>query len=295
MKLSGVHTALITPFNEDESVSYEGLKQNILYQINSGVEGILALGTTGESPTLTDEEKENIIKASVEIAKDKVHIMVGTGTNSTATTIKNTQTAQSLNADSALVVTPYYNKPSQEGIYRHFKSVIDNTDIPIMIYNIPGRCVKNIETETLQRIAQLPRVLGVKEASGIMEQISDVVMQISLNQPDFSLMSGDDALTLPVMSLGGNGVISVVSNLVPSQLIALIKAVEASNLKEAQSHYRYLEPIFKAAFIDSNPQPIKAAMQMCSMPSGPCRSPLCDLSPNNLEYIEDTLKQMKLI
>jgi len=291
--MKGVYTALITPFKNGE-VDYEGLRQNIKFQINNGVRGILPLGTTGETPTLTRDEQDQIIKVSVDEARGKVKVMIGTGTNSTKTTIENTQRAQQLGADIALVVTPYYNKPTQEGIFLHFKAVAESVPLPILVYNIAGRTGKNIETATLKRIAQIPNVIGVKEASGNINQMGDVISTIAAQQ-DFSVMSGDDGLTLPLMSLGGQGVVSVVSNLVPQDVVDMVNAGLQGDFKKAREiHYRLL-PLFKGAFIETNPMPIKKAMELQEMPSGGCRLPLCEMQPENIEKLKQILKNMRLL
>ena len=294
MDFKGVYTALITPFKGDE-VDFEGFKKNLEFQIESGVNGILPLGTTGETPTLTQEEKEKIIKLAVETAKGKVTIMVGTGSNSTKQTIENTKKAKELGAEIALIVTPYYNKPTQEGIYRHFKAVTESVDIPMVVYNIQGRTGKNIETPTLKRIVDLPNIIGVKEASGNINQMMGVINSICSKNDCFSVMSGDDGLTLPSMALGGKGVVSVVSNLVPKKVVDMVNAAtEGDFVKARKLHYELL-PIFKGAFIETNPMPIKEAMNLCGMSAGGCRLPLCEMLPENKKQLEEVLREMKLL
>ena len=293
MKIKGVITALITPFTQSGEVDYEGLRANIRFQIEQGVSGILPLGTTGETPTLTREEQDEIIKISVEEAKGKVLVMVGTGTNSTKTTIKYTQRAQELGADMALVVTPYYNKPTQEGIYQHFKAVTQSVSLPVMIYNIQGRTGKNIETSTMQRIAALPNVVSVKEASGDVNQMGDVLSSIA--NDSFTVMSGDDGLTLPLLSLGGMGVVSVVSNLVPGKVVEMVNSGLSGNFTKARELHLELLPLFKGAFIESNPQPIKYLMARAGMAAGPCRLPLMELSVGNKPLLDDLLRKMELL
>jgi len=294
MEIAGTYTALITPFKGGE-VDYDGLKKNIQFQLDNGISGILPLGTTGETPTLTSEEKDKVIQVAVEVAKGKVPIMVGTGNYSTKNTIENTLRAKELGADIALIVTPYYNKPTQEGIYLHFKAVNDAVDIPIMVYNIQGRTGKNIETSTLNKIASLKNVIGVKEASGNVGQMTDVLELVCGGHPDFNVMSGDDGLTLPLMALGGKGVVSVVSNLVPAQVVAMVDAAQKSDFEKARKLHFKLLPIFKGAFIETNPMPIKEAMNLCGMPAGGCRLPLCEMETQNREKLKQVLKEMKLI
>ncbi|MEK6957823.1 MAG: 4-hydroxy-tetrahydrodipicolinate synthase [archaeon] len=294
MDIRGVYTAMVTPFRGKE-VDYDGLRQNIAFQIENGISGILVLGTTGENPTLSRKEQDTIIKVAAEETKGKAILMVGTGTNSTEKTIENTGTAKELGADIALIVTPYYNKPTNEGLYRHFKAVSEAVDIPVVVYNIQGRTGKNIDTATMKRIAQLKNIAGVKEASGNIDQIGEVLGEIASKNPEFSVMSGDDSMTFPLMALGGKGIISVVSNLVPKKVVEMANAAERGDFNEARKLHFELLPIFKGAFIETNPIPIKEAMDMAGMPSGPCRLPLCEMEPQNREKLKKILEQMKII
>jgi len=290
MALKGTVTALITPFKE-EKLDLDGLRRNIDFQIESGVSGILPLGTTGESATLTREERESVLSTAVAVTKGRVPIWAGTGTNATAETIERTLRAQDLGADLALIVTPYYNKPTQEGIFRHFEAVSAAVSIPLVVYNIEGRTARNIETETLKRIAELPHVAGVKEASGNLLQISEVIREI----PKLAVFSGDDALTLPAMALGACGVVSVVSNLIPREMVAFTAALLEGRWKEAQELHHRLFPLFRAAFLEVNPVPIKEAMTLCKMAAGGPRLPLCELLPHNRERLKAVLQQMDLL
>ncbi|MEA1974927.1 MAG: 4-hydroxy-tetrahydrodipicolinate synthase [Bacillota bacterium] len=292
MEINGAYTALITPFNIYGDVDYKQLKENIAFQINNGIDGILALGTTAETPTLTCEEKEEILKICKETINGRVSFMIGTGTNSTATTIENTKNAERIGADIALIVTPYYNKPTQEGIYRHFESIVKSTNIPILVYNIKGRTGRNIETTTLERIAKLERVIGVKEASGDLSQIQEVISAIHLNNNNFNVMSGDDSLTLPLLSLGGNGVVSVISNLYPKEVSSMVRNYLNDNIAEALKIHNKLLPIMKGAFIETNPSPIKEAMKVRNMDSGIVRLPLVEMSNNNKELIKEIVEKL---
>lgn len=294
-KISGLYSVLITPFLDNDELDEEGFRQSIRFQIDSGVDGIVVLGTTGETPTLSDEEKERIIRIAVAETRRKVPLMVGTGSYSTKKTIEGTLQAQKLGADQALIVTPYYNKPTQEGIYQHFKAVADAVNIPIMVYNVSCRSVVNIQTDTLKRLAALPNIAGVKEASGSLSQIGDVIEQIARHRNDFSVMSGDDALTFGLMALGGDGVLSVVSNIMPKQVKLLVNALTRGDYDEARELHYKLMPIFRGAFIETNPMPIKAAMDMCGMPSGKCRLPLCDLLPENEQKLKALLNTYGLL
>ncbi len=294
LKIQGTYTALVTPFGQDQSLDLEGLKRNVKYQLSKGISGLLALGTTAETPTLEEEERRQIIELVVSNVNGRVPVMVGTGSNSTAHTVIDTNLAESLGADIALVVTPYYSKPSQEGIYQHFKSISENSGIPIMVYNIQGRTAVNIETSTLEKIAELQMIIGVKEASGNIGQMDDVIQRIALQRQNFSVMCGDDALTLPLLSLGGDGVISVVSNLLPGYVSDMVDSALKRDYDHARDLHRYLSPMFKAAFVETNPVPIKYAMQQLGMASGPVRQPLYELSESSRQTIDRVLEKMNL-
>lgn len=294
MDLKGTVTALITPF-KGEALDREGFERNIAFQLECGVDGILPLGTTGESPTLSAHEKEVVIQSAVKLAKGKVPVWVGTGSNSTVETIEKTRHAEELGADIALIVTPYYNKPMQEGIYRHFKAVAEATSLPIVLYNIEGRCGRNIETSTLKRLAEIPSIVGVKEASGNVLQMSEVIRETALIRDDFAVFSGDDALTFPLMALGGVGGISVVSNLVPKKLVAMTTALLEKRYDAAREMHHALFPLFRVLFIEVNPVPIKEAMALCGMAAGKTRLPLCEMLPENRKRLEEVLKAAGLL
>ncbi len=287
LKLSGTITAMITPFTREGRVDYDGLAKNTEFQIREGVSGLVPLGTTGESPTIHEDEREKIIRKVVEVANKRVPVIVGTGTNSTEKTIMHTRQAKDLGADAVLIVSPYYNKPTQEGLYQHFIAVADSVDIPIVVYNIAGRTGVNIETATLKRMAEHKNIIAVKEASGSISQMMDVISEI----PSFPVLSGDDNLTLPLMSLGGRGVISVVSNILPGNVSMMTKYALENNFIEARKIHYHLLPIFKAAFVETNPVPIKAAMSMAGMPAGGCRMPLVKLLPANEEKLKKVVEK----
>ena len=294
MKLEGTFTALVTPFKEGE-IDYEWLAQNIRFQLDHGVQGILAMGTTGETPTLSAEEYREVIRIAVREAGGKSRVMAGTGTNSTQETIENTVAARELGVDAALIVTPYYNKPTQKGIIAHFEAVLSAVDLPVVVYNIPGRTGTNIETDTLVRLSEMPGIAGVKEASGRMDQIGDVIDRIQNRRENFAVLSGDDALTLPILALGGRGLISVVSNLVPDRVVSLVDHALEGDFEAARKIHFELLPLFKAAFIESNPLPIKAAMALLGMPAGECRLPLGTIDPESREKIRSVLRDMGLL
>lgn len=293
-QLKGVITALITPF-ANQKIDEEGLAQNIQFQIKNGVSGILPLGTTGEAPTLTADEHERIIKISIREAKGKVPVWVGTGSYSTQQTIEKTNKAKELGADVALIVSPYYNKPTQEGIFRHFEAISQQVDIPIVVYNVAGRTASNVETATLKRIAQLPHIIGVKEASGSICQVGDVMYQIAQANSQFSILSGDDEFTFPMMALGATGVISVVSNLLPGPVVSMVNALLKGDYTLARQIHFELLPLFKGAFLETNPIPIKTAMNMCGLPAGSCRLPLYQMMPENQEKLRCILASMNLL
>jgi len=286
----GVFTALITPFDENDQLDEEGLKILIERQINGGVDGIVFLGTTGESPTLDHEEQNRIIDIGKELCKNRTAFLIGTGTYSTQMTIANTIYAEEHGADAALIVTPYYNKPTQEGLYRHFKAITEASSLPIIIYNAPGRTGQNMQTDTLKRLMEIPSIIGVKETSGNISQICDVIAATKQNRPDFRVLSGDDDITLPLMALGGDGIISVISNLVPSEMANFVQMILSGDYISAQKAHHRLLPLMRAAFYETNPIPIKAAMALCGLPSGNCRLPLCSMSKENLLKLEMVVK-----
>ncbi|MBI2176145.1 4-hydroxy-tetrahydrodipicolinate synthase [Candidatus Woesearchaeota archaeon] len=292
VRISGAITAMVTPFRQDGSLDITGLKENVEFQIQQGISGLVPLGTTGESPTVTEEERKAIITAVVETARKRIPVIVGTGTNSTATTVEHTRVAKELGADAVLIVSPYYNKPTQEGLYRHFKAVAEAVDIPIIVYNIKGRTAVNIETATMERFKGIKNIVGVKEASGDLNQMKDVIAKMP---KDFVVLSGDDNMTLELMKAGGVGVISVISNLLPRKVADLCAYAMQKNYAEAEKVNSYLAPLFKAAFIETNPIPIKEAMEMAGMPAGPLRLPLCELRPENRETLRKVLAGMGVV
>lgn len=294
MKLQGTITALVTPF-KGQKLDEEGLIANIRHQISNRVDGILVLGSTGEVSTLSPDEQERVIKIAVNEAKGKLPVWVGTGSYCTKTTIEKTQKAHSLGADVALVVTPYYNRPTQEGLYRHYEAISKAVQIPIMLYNIPGRCGTNIEMETLLKIAQLPNIIGVKESSGSIQQAGEFIHHIAMKHPHFHVFSGDDAFTLPMMSLGAVGIISVVSNLIPAPIVKLVNAALKGDFLSARELHHRLLPLYNVAFVETNPVPIKTAMNLCGMAAGECRLPLYELSSKSLALLKQRLHEMELM
>lgn len=295
--LRGAFTALVTPMHEDGSIDYEGYRELIRFQIKNGISGLVPLGTTGETPTLEEDEEDKLIEIAVSEAKActdrKVPIILGAGSNCTKDAVRYVQRAKDMGADYALVVTPYYNKPSEEGIYRHFEAV-SKVGIPIIVYNIAGRTGKNIPTSLLERIVTLPNIAGVKEASGDINQMMEVIAKIKAKNPDFSVLSGDDGLTLALVAAGGDGVISVVSNIAPALMTELTLAALDGNMEKARAiHYRLL-PFFRAAFIDGNPSSIKYAMNVKGLPAGSLRLPLVEVHDKAKEIIKNALAECNL-
>ncbi|MCL2271089.1 MAG: 4-hydroxy-tetrahydrodipicolinate synthase [Treponema sp.] len=281
-KLRGAFTALITPMKDSGEVDYDGFRRFIEFQIAEGIDGILPLGTTGENPTLDEEEEDQLIKIAIETAKGKVPVIVGTGSNDTRHTVQYTERAKRMGADAALVVTPYYNKPNDDGLFRHFEMAAA-VGIPIIVYNIASRTGRNIPTPLMEKISHIPGIAGVKEASGDINQMGDVIREIAIPRRaqgnDFWVLSGDDALTLPLAVLGGDGVISVISNIVPAKVKALTSACLTGDFEKARAIHFELLPFVKAAFIETNPVPIKQALTWAGLPGGPPRLPMGRLSP----------------
>ena len=299
-KLQGSFTAMITPMNGDGSIDYDGFRKNVMFQLEQGIDGILPLGTSGETPTLDEDEEDKLIDITMQLVRDwnkknskQVKVVLGAGSNNTRDAVKYTERAKKAGADYALVVTPYYNKPSDEGIFRHFEAV-SKVGIPIIVYNIQGRTGKNISVPLLARIAELPNIAGVKEASGSISQMMEVIEKVVSAHPDFSVLSGDDGLTLPLLAAGGDGVISVVTNLIPALMTELVHDGLSGDFAAARKiHYR-LQPFFRAAFCDGNPSSIKYAMNVKGLPAGACRLPLVEARPEAQKIIQAALKECNI-
>ena len=302
-KFRGAFTAMITPMLADGSVDFEGFRKNVKFQLEQGIDGLVPLGTTAETPTLDErpgsEEDKIIAIVKEEVAAfekktgKKIPIIIGAGSNNTKDAVMYCERAKKAGADAALVVTPYYNKPSKEGIFRHFEAV-SKVGVPIIVYNIAGRTGLNIPTDLLVRIAELPNIAGVKEASGSVAQMMEVIGQIKNKKPDFAVMSGDDSFTLPLVAAGGDGVISVASNLIPALMHELAQACLDGDFKKGRElHYR-LAPFFKAEFCDGNPSSIKYAMNVKGLPAGTLRLPLVEVTDAAKETIEKAIKDCDL-
>lgn len=287
---AGLWVAITTPFRGGE-VDYHALRAQIDFQIAAGTQGLCPVGTTGESPTLGHEEHEQVIAAVVEMAAGRIKVMPGTGSNSTSEALRLTRFAEKTGADAALVVAPYYNKPTQEGFYLHFKALAEAVGIPICVYNIPGRTAKNIEPETIARMAELPGITMVKEATGSLDQASQILALTNL-----TLLSGDDSLTLPLMSIGGRGVISVVGNIVPKDMLALLSACERGNAAEARQWHHKLFPLCRDMLgLATNPIPIKAAMKLLGRDTGELRMPMTPLDAASERKLHGTLTAYGLL
>jgi 4-hydroxy-tetrahydrodipicolinate synthase len=278
----GAFTALITPMKESGEVDYEGFRRLVNFQITEGIDGLVPLGTSGENPTLDEDEEEKLIEIVLKEAKGTVPVIIGCGSNDTKHMVIYTGRAKKMGADAALVVTPYYNKPNDEGLLRHFEAAAA-VGIPVIVYNIASRTGRNIPTPLMKKIAAIPGIAGVKEASGDINQMGDTIREIALPRRAgggaFSVLSGDDALTLPLAALGGDGVISVISNLLPAKVKALTRAALDGRYEEARRLHYELLPFIKAAFVETNPVPIKRALTLAGLSGGPARLPLGPLSP----------------
>jgi 4-hydroxy-tetrahydrodipicolinate synthase len=286
----GTFTALVTPFR-DGKLDVSALEQLIETQITAGITGIVAIGTTGESPTLSHEEREEVIRVTVARTNKRCLVFAGTGSNSTEHAIEQTKLAEKLGVDAALLVAPYYNKPSQEGLFRHFKAIAEATSLPIMLYNIPGRCGVDILPETVARLAkECSNIVSIKEASGSVERVSELRRHL----PDpFTILSGDDSLTLPFMAVGAAGVVSVASNLFPSAVWGLVRLCESGDLKLAEEWHRKLLPLFKDLFIEPNPVPVKTALCWRGLMSSEVRLPLCEMSKQNQVRLRKALEDFE--
>ena len=278
----GAIVAIVTPFKNGK-VDEAALRKLVEFQIKNGTDGIVPCGTTGESSTLSHEEHDRVIEVVIDAVKKRVPVIAGTGSNSTAEAISLTRHAYKAGADGALMVCPYYNRPTQEGLYQHYKAVAEAVPIPIIVYNIPGRTGVNINPDTLARLAKIKNIVGVKEASGSIKQMSDV---IHLCGPKFDVLSGDDLFTLPLMAMGGHGVISVISNVAPADMAAMVDAFVAGDLKKARTLHYKMTPLIDALFVETNPTPVKAALAMMKKISYEVRLPLYKLSDANYEKLK---------
>ena len=289
--LSGAMTALVTPFR-DGAVDIPALGALVEAQIAGGINALVPCGSTGEAATLTHEEHLAVVREVVRVARGRVPVIAGAGSNSTAEAIRLTRGAEEAGADAALLISPYYNKPTQEGIYRHYAAVADMTGLPLILYNIPGRTGSNITPETIARLAHLPNVAGVKEASGNLAQVQQIIDE---SGPDFAVYSGDDILTLPIMAAGGRGVIAVGANLMPRAFAELTDALLAGDLERARMHNHRLLPLMLAMTLEVNPIPVKTALAMMGRCAGEFRLPLTPMGASARAQLDDVLREYELV
>lgn len=283
----GTYTALVTPFRGGR-VDEEAFRRLVAHQIENGVAGIVPVGTTGESPTLDHDEHRRVIALAVEAAAGRCKVIAGTGSNATAEAVALTADAEKAGADAALLVCPYYNKPSQEGLYRHFKQIAEATRLPIMLYSIPGRCVIEIAPDTVRRLAkECPNVVAIKESGGNPDRVSTLRNIL----PDgFDILSGDDSLTLPFIAVGASGVVSVASNLAPKEVVAMVNAALEGDFKAARAMHLRLHPLFRDLFIEPNPVPVKTALAWAGRMTAEVRAPLCAMSEANAAKLRDAVE-----
>jgi 4-hydroxy-tetrahydrodipicolinate synthase len=288
---SGAFSAIITPFR-DGAVDEAALRELVEWQIQSGVDGLVACGSTGESATLTHSEHDQVVKLVVEQARRRVPVIAGTGSNSTAEAIRLTAFAREVRADGALLISPYYNKPTQEGIYKHYKMIAANVDLPLIVYNIPGRTASNILPETFARLCDIKQVVAIKEASGSMDQISDI---LRLCGDRLAILSGDDSATLPIMAIGGKGVIATITNVMPREMHELAAAALKGDFARARQIHFAMLPLMRALFLETNPIPVKQACAFMGKCANELRMPLIPMSQQPAEKLRSVMKEMRLI
>ncbi len=287
----GSIVALVTPF-KDGLVDKNKLVELVEWHIKNGTSGIVPCGTTGESATLSHDEHNDVVETVVLAAKKRIPIIAGTGSNNTKEAILLTQHAKKIGADGALIIAPYYNKPTQNGMYEHFKTIADNSDIPIILYNIASRTGVNMEVSLIQKLSKIKNIVGIKEASGNLTQMSDIIEACGEN---FALLSGDDALTLPVMSIGGRGVISVLANIIPRDVANFVQSFEKGDLQKAKEYHYKMNQLVKAMFIETNPIPVKKAMELLGLCSSEMRLPMLAMQNENVEKLKQAMKNYGLL
>jgi 4-hydroxy-tetrahydrodipicolinate synthase len=288
MNWGPVITAMATPFREDGAVDYDRAGELARRLVDTGSTGVVVAGTTGESPTLTDEEKLQLLRVVREAVAGRAAVLAGTGTYDTAHSVHLSREAQRVGADGLLVVVPYYNRPTQEGLYRHFKTVAESTDLPVLMYNIPGRTGTNMLPETVARLSEVRNIAGIKEASGSLDQVSEIRRR---TPEHFLIYSGDDSLTLPYLSVGAVGIVSVASHLVGREIAEMIAHFQAGRVEEARRIHLRLFPLFRALFVAPNPVPLKAALEMAGFPVGKPRLPLVEATPKEREQIAAAMRE----
>lgn len=292
VKLQGSYTAMVTPFR-DGRIDETGIRKMVEFQIQSGTSGLVPCGTTGESPTLSHEEHRRVIEIVIEQVRSRIVVIAGTGSNNTMEAISLTGYAKEAGADAALLITPYYNRPSQSGIIRHYTAIAETCDIPLIIYNCPGRTAVNTTADTIVELSAVPNIAGIKEASGNIDQICEIITR---TPDDFIVLSGDDSMTLPMISVGAKGVISVVSNIVPRQMADMVRLALDGEYTAAREIHDTMFPLMRTLMkIETNPSPVKAAMNILGMDAGPVRLPLVEPDENGKAVIEKLLREMKLL
>lgn len=291
MNFGQVLTAMVTPFDQSGEIDFNATRTLVNYLIANGTDGLVVAGTTGESPTLSTDEKVALFKFVVEAAAGRVPVIAGTGSNNTQASISLTKLAEEAGVDGIMLVTPYYNKPSQEGLYQHFKAIAESTRLPVMLYNIPGRTITNLAAKTVVRLSSIPNIVSIKEASGNLEAMSQIIEK---TPSDFTLYSGDDGLTLPVLAIGGAGIISVASHVIGNELQDMIHSFKTGDLQTAAAAHRKLLPLIKALFAQSSPSPVKAALNLRGINVGGVRLPLVPLTNEETAALDDILRPFKI-
>ena len=297
MNFEGTYVAMVTPFNEDKQIDEEGFRSNINYLIDQGVNGLVGAGTTGESATLNHEEHQRVIEILIDEVNGRVQTVAGTGSNATSEAIALTEFADDAGADAALLITPYYNKPQQHAMVEHYRTVADATDIPLIAYNVPSRTGVNMDVETIVELAKIDNIDAVKEASGSVDKVSDIyrALQHEGLEDKFNILSGEDSLTFPIMAVGGTGVISASANIDGKRMVLMVDSILNDDYDRAMElHYEMLE-LIRALFIESNPVPVKTAMNIMGLPAGPLRQPLAEMKDESLEVLKKALKDSNLI
>ncbi len=292
MKLGRVLTAMVTPFNDDLSINYEQAGKYAQYLINNGSDGLVVAGSTGESATMSKEEKLRLFSAVLDAVGDQATVIAGTGSNDTRASLEMTVAAEKLGVHGAMLVGPYYNKPPQEGFYQHFRAIAEATELPLILYNVPGRTGSNILPATIARLAEIKNIVAVKEASGSLDQASEIVR---ITPDDFLVYSGDDSLTLPILSVGGTGIISVAAQLVGQRMQDMIAAYFAGNMAEAMAIHQELLPIFKVIFITTNPIPIKTAVNLIGQKAGPFRLPMIPATAAETDQLRKVMQEQGIL
>lgn len=286
MNFGQIVTAMVTPFDENGEIDFAATRNLINHLISNGSDGLVVAGTTGESPTLSNEEKVKLFRFTVEVVNGRVPVIAGTGSNNTRESVELTMLAEDVGVDGIMLVVPYYNKPSQEGMYAHFKTIASATSLPIMLYNIPGRSVVNMSVETIVRLSEIPNIVAIKEASGDLDAMAEIIEQ---TPEGFSLYSGDDGLTLPILSIGGTGVVSVAAHIIGNEMQTMIGKFKRGNARAAANDHRKLLPIMKALFAVPNPSAVKTALNLKGIPVGGVRLPMIPLNDEQLHSLQSTL------